>query len=180
MSTFRKALSRLGTFLWNTITGRLPGNRLRKAGLKFLGARLEGNCVVCRRAEILGPEGLTLNSQSSLGAHALIDARGGIRVGRNVTVASHVKLITAKHDLEDPAFRAVLQPIVIEDYAWICTGATVLGGVTVGRGAVVMAGAVVTRDVAPMTVVGGVPARFVKARTVEPTFQDDMRWAFLS
>ncbi|GGC11224.1 hypothetical protein GCM10011494_32460 [Novosphingobium endophyticum] len=52
---------------------------------------------------------------------------------------------------------------MVEDHAWIGSGAIILPGVTIGRGAVVAAGAVVHRDVAPLTVVGGVPARFLRA-----------------
>jgi acetyltransferase-like isoleucine patch superfamily enzyme len=51
---------------------------------------------------------------------------------------------------------------VIGDRVWIGANATVLAGVTIGHGAVVAAGAVVTRDVAPDTVVGGVPARVIR------------------
>ena len=54
------------------------------------------------------------------------------------------------------------EPVTINDGAWICIGATILPGVTIGENAVVAAGAVVTKDVAPDTVVAGVPARFVK------------------
>ncbi|HPU00025.1 MAG TPA: DapH/DapD/GlmU-related protein, partial [Armatimonadota bacterium] len=75
-----------------------------------------------------------------------------------------VHLITAQHDMNDPDFANVLAPIVIEDYVWIGSRATVLPGVRIGRGAVVAAGAVVTRDVAPLTVVGGVPARPIGER----------------
>ena len=59
--------------------------------------------------------------------------------------------------------RALLtKPVVIKRNAWIGAGATVLPGVTVGENAVVAAGAVVSKDVAPNTVVGGVPAKFIK------------------
>ncbi len=166
--------------IWNTSINKIPINSLRKVLLRGLGAKLSSNCVIFRRCEMIKPMGLRVGKSSSIGWFTLVDARGGITIGDNVTVASYCRLVTAKHDIEDPMFTAIEEPIVIEDYAWICTGATILGGVTIGRGAVVMAGAVVTKDVPPMTVVGGVPARFVKERKTEPVFEDDMKWAWLN
>ena len=63
------------------------------------------------------------------------------------------------------------EPIVIGDRVWIGMNATVLGGVTIGEGAVVAAGSVVTKDVPPFTVVGGVPARPIKDRERELTYR---------
>ena len=71
-----------------------------------------------------------------------------------------VKLLTSNHELD--TLLTVNAPIVLEDEVWIGAGSIVLPGVRVGRGAVVAAGAVVTRDVAPYTVVGGIPARKIK------------------
>ena len=58
----------------------------------------------------------------------------------------------------------VKKSVHIDDYVWIASRATVLPGVNLGRGAVVACGAVVSRDVAPMTVVGGVPAKYMSDR----------------
>lgn len=99
-----------------------------------------------------------------------------ITIGSNVLIAPGVQLNTSSHPVAlqarltpnwtpgSPQYfcRTRALPIVIGDGCWIGAGAIVLGGVTIGDGAVVAAGAVVTRDVAPMTVVGGVPARFIK------------------
>ena len=68
----------------------------------------------------------------------------------------------------DPAFRRrqiIAAPIAIERGVWLCTGATVLHGVTVGEDSVVAAGAVVTRDVPAGVVIGGVPARVLRSVT---------------
>ncbi|HEU5439754.1 MAG TPA: acyltransferase, partial [Ktedonobacterales bacterium] len=81
--------------------------------------------------------------------------------------SSGVWLVTGTHDMNDPDFRDEYKAIVIDDYAWIGSRATILAGVTIGRGAVVMAGAVVTRDVPPFAVVGGVPAKVVGERKLK-------------
>lgn len=70
---------------------------------------------------------------------------------------------TLNHPL-DPGLRSSLdpEPIHLEDDVWIGSGAVVLPGVTIGEGSVVAAGAVVSKDVPPMTIVGGVPAKPIK------------------
>jgi acetyltransferase-like isoleucine patch superfamily enzyme len=118
------------------------------------------------------------NQKVSIGSHTIINwdcmlyTTGGIIIGENVSISAGVWLVTGSHDMNHPSFIDTYKPIVIEDYAWIGMRATILGGVTIGKGAVVMAGAVVTRDVPPYTVVGGVPARVVTQRELrDPTFQ---------
>ncbi len=93
-----------------------------------------------------------------------------IEIGDHVTI-SH-RCIIASHmatDVETPLqklYPPEAQPVRIRDGAWICVGAILLPGVTVGENAVVAAGAVVTRDVPPSTLVAGVPARTVKVLPV--------------
>ncbi|WP_407650310.1 DapH/DapD/GlmU-related protein [Cellulomonas edaphi] len=76
-----------------------------------------------------------------------------------------------EHDPQDAGFRATGAPVVIEDRAYVASRATVLPGVTIGEGAVVAAGAVVVRDVAPYTIVGGVPAREIGTRSRDLTYE---------
>ncbi|MFF8762956.1 sugar O-acetyltransferase [Nocardiopsis dassonvillei] len=91
--------------------------------------------------------------------------RGGIRLGSRVMIAPRASLITGGHPLPLAERREYLSfaPIVIEDDVWIGAAAVVTQGVTVGAGSVVAAGAVVTRDVPARTLVGGVPARVIRA-----------------
>jgi acetyltransferase-like isoleucine patch superfamily enzyme len=85
--------------------------------------------------------------------------QGGITLGDDCLIGHNVVIATLNHDL-DPAERAttIPRPVVVGERTWIGAHATLLPGVTIGEGAVVAAGAVVTRDVPPRTVVGGVPA----------------------
>ena len=76
-------------------------------------------------------------------------------------------LCTASHDIADPGRRLVTAPIRLARSSWVCAGVFVHPGVTIGEGAVVGARAVVTKDVAPWTVVAGNPAKFLKARVMD-------------
>jgi maltose O-acetyltransferase len=93
-------------------------------------------------------------------------------IGSNVPIASGVRMITRKHGLAD-VVRPMAEkgynnaPIVIEDDVWIGFNAVILPGVTIGESSIVGAGAVVTKDIAPYSIVGGVPARLIRKRTVE-------------
>ncbi|KAH7466001.1 hypothetical protein KRP22_014984 [Phytophthora ramorum] len=92
-----------------------------------------------------------------------------ITIGDRVLIAPNVQLYTASHPL-DPEVRSsgieVGKPITIEDDVWIGGNAVVVPGVTIGRGSVIGAGSVVTKDVPPMCVYAGNPAKFIKK--IEP------------
>ncbi len=116
--------------------------------------------------------GISIGEHSVIDRDCVLDGRGGIEIGHNVNLAPEVMLLTAYHDPDDlEHFGGVEKPIVVEDYAWIATRAMVLPGVHIGRGAVVGAGSVVTKNVAAGTIVAGNPARFIRDRKGEPTYQ---------
>ena len=88
-----------------------------------------------------------------------------ITIGDEVLIGPNVSLITSGHPVAPSQRLAALvgKPITIEDDVWIGAGATVIGGVTVGARSVVAAGSVVTRDVAPDSLVGGNPAVLIRS-----------------
>lgn len=88
---------------------------------------------------------------------------GGITIEDDVFIAPKVSILSEGHptSLVD-RHSLVPKAIHIKKNAWIGAGATILPGVTIGENAVVAAGAVVSSDVAPNTIVGGVPAKFIK------------------
>ncbi|MDE7327950.1 MAG: sugar O-acetyltransferase [Lachnospiraceae bacterium] len=90
--------------------------------------------------------------------------QGGIEIGDSALIGHNVVLATINHDLNPRENRKNhYAPIKIGTHVWIGSNATILPGVTIGDYAVVAAGAVVARDVPAMTVVGGVPAKKIKA-----------------
>ncbi len=109
---------------------------------------------------IYHPEHLALGSQIDIGEYTHIRASGGVTIGDRVLIAASAVITSREHPVPLPRYGVTTDaPVVIEDDVWIGAGAIVLPGVTVGRGAIVGAGAVVTANVAPFTIVGGVPAR---------------------
>ena len=89
--------------------------------------------------------------------------QGGIYIGDNVLIGHNVVLATLNHN-ENPQKRGNLipSPIIIGNDVWIGSSVTVIPGVTIGDGAIIAAGAVVTKDIAKNTVVGGIPARYIR------------------
>lgn len=152
------------TLLGNIIINKIPSRHIRKWFYLFMGAKIGRNTVICRRAEVLFPKGLQLADNVSIGWFVDLDARGGIYVDHDTNISSHTKFITGSHDIDDPKYSASFLPIYIGHHCWVSTGAIILQGVKIGDGAVVAAGAVVTKDVPPYTVVGGVPAKCIKQR----------------
>lgn len=97
-------------------------------------------------------------------------------IGNEVMFGPHVTITTAGHPLHPDQRSTASQfssRVVIEDRVWVGANVTILPGITVGYGSVVAAGAVVTANVAPMTIVGGVPARIIRAIS-----EDDREWAW--
>ena len=112
---------------------------------------------------------ITIGERSWLGPYCVIYGNGGVDIGRDVMIAAHTLITSVGHEhesLDVPMMNQPLRlaPVRIEDDVWIGARCTLLPGITVGRGAIVGAGSVVTRDVAPWAIVGGVPARVVGQR----------------
>ncbi|MGE8339512.1 MAG: DapH/DapD/GlmU-related protein, partial [Flavobacterium sp.] len=90
-------------------------------------------------------------------------ALGGITIEDDVLIGPKVSLVTENHPLDPKERKGLIgKPIHIKKNAWIGANATILPGVTIGENAVVAAGAVVSKDVPDNTIVGGIPAKFIK------------------
>lgn len=128
---------------------------------------------------------LTIGNDVYIGPHALfLCTESQIFIGNKVLFGPHVTIIGGDHRITDVGrfIYDVLdkhpeddQDVHIEDDVWIGTNTTLLKGVTVGRGAVVAAGALVTKDVPPYAIVGGVPAKVLKYRFTPEQIQEHER-----
>ena len=153
----------------------MPGARLICAGmppyLEAAGKIEIGAQSIVREGAILQTYGGTIKigRNCTVNPYCLIQGNGGIEIGDNTLIASHVCMYSANHIFADATqpIRAqgeTRQGIRIGSDVWVGGGVIILDGVTIGDGAVVAAGAVVNRDVAPGEIIAGVPGRAVSSR----------------
>lgn len=160
----RRSFGLFWLYLLNNWISHIPLYWFRHSAYRMSGIKLEAGASIKMGAWIEGFH-ITIGHNSTVGRNALLDGRDQLTIGNNVSISPDVQLITGSHDLNSHDFSPSSGPIVVSDYVWICSRSLVLPGVTIGEGAVVAAGAVVTKDVEPFTVVGGVPAKKLADRS---------------
>jgi maltose O-acetyltransferase len=126
------------------------------------------NVNVENNAHFRSGKQITIGENSGIGAWA--ELYGKIKIGNDVMMASHVSIITKNHRFEKrdiPMWRQGFEDeceVIIEDDVWIGTYVVILPGVTIGKGSIIAAGSVVTRNIEPFSIVGGVPAKKIRMR----------------
>ena len=138
---------------------------IRKIIYKYIfSINVASDSIIYSNCKFYDPWNITIGNNSIINNNIFLDARRKIIIGNNVSISSYSKIYTLEHNIDSPTFEAQGGPVIINDWVFIGSSAIILPGLTLGEGAVVAAGAVVTKDVEPWTVVGGVPAKFIKNR----------------
>jgi acetyltransferase-like isoleucine patch superfamily enzyme len=162
-----------------TLTGWAPSHHFRRFMYRHVfGIRLGKHSIIHWQARFFGPRGIHIGSQCNIGNGCFMDGRSGLIIGNRVATGSEVMIYTLQHDIDSPTFATTGGPVVIEDYVYIGPRAIILPNVHIGCGAVVAAGAVVTHNVPPYAVVGGVPARFLHERRHDLNYWPDFAMPF--
>lgn len=142
-------------------------------------ARFGDHCAIRDHAVFPHCRGkMVFGENVSIGLFSVIDGSGGLTVGDDVRMGPNVIIYTHNHRFEStdvPLFRQGLDyaPVKIEDDVWLGARVTILPGVTIGRGSIIAAGAVVTKDVPPYAIMGGVPAKQIGSRKKDDASPSD-------
>jgi acetyltransferase-like isoleucine patch superfamily enzyme len=173
-----KIQNRMKTVSWEFvvfilhIVGCFPSHHVRRFFYRLAGVKIGSGSTIHTRATFYHPSNITIGRDSLIGEGAVLDGRAPLSIGDHVDMASEVMIYNSQHDLDSDDFHAVSEPVKIEDYVFIGPRAIILPGITIGKGAVVAAGAVVTKDVNPFEIVGGVPAKVIGERkNKEPNYK---------
>jgi maltose O-acetyltransferase len=148
----------------------LVGPRGRALLYKLAGLRIGSGCRFLGRVTFdtsTNPYArLTVGDRVQFGIGCHVSLNAEVVIEDDVTFGHYVRVLTDNHEIGPSERRCgdnIVAPVRVERGAWVCTGAILLPGSTVGRGSIVAAGAVVHGEVPPDTLVGGVPARPIRS-----------------
>jgi acetyltransferase-like isoleucine patch superfamily enzyme len=114
---------------------------------------------------------ISIGHHSVINRRCYLDGRIGIEIGNNVGISPEVYIISLTHDPDDKQFHTAGAKVVIEDRVWIGARAMLMPGVKLSEGCVVGAGSVVTKSFAPYSIVAGVPAKFIRERKRNDSYE---------
>lgn len=126
--------------------------------------RIGGNISIWGPVVILGKDNVSIGRGVSFAGMNHIWGFGGVAIGDDVMIGSHVAISSVTHDSKQNPFNScnLGKEVVIENNVWIGSHAFIDAGVTIGSGSIIGAGSVVLNDVSPKTLVAGVPAKKIK------------------
>lgn len=128
------------------------------------GAKIGDNSIILRSFARRCNKNLQLGNNSSIGSYK-IDLRSPVKIGNNVIISNDSEIITTSHYIDSPEWEHKYYGLEIEDYVWIASNVLILPSCRkIGYGAVIGAGSVVVKDVPPMSVISGNPAKVIKQR----------------
>lgn len=152
-------------YIFNEIINKIPCHDLRLLYCKLLGAQIGKGSRYDLHCYLRDVKQLRIGNYTHINRGCIIAARGGISIGNSVSISFNVSLISDGHNPQSKTFKHESAPIIIDDYVWIGPNVTILKNTHIGEGAVIGANAVVTKDIPPYTIVGGVPAKIIGYRT---------------
>jgi putative colanic acid biosynthesis acetyltransferase WcaF len=172
-SGFDRGRSKLIEALWITMStlfveSRLPGSAHRRLLFRLFGARIGKRAVIKPGVRVKFPWRLSIGDDSWIGEDVWIDNLDQVTIGRDCCVSQGAYLCTGSHDWTSPFFDLIAKPITIGNGAWIAAKASLGPGAAAGDGAVLTMGSVGLSYLEPWGIYQGVPATFVKRRTISP------------
>lgn len=142
---------------------------LKKTLLLTMGAKVGKGVIIYPGVWIIPGRNLIIEDQVDLAKDVLINSSGGVFIGARTLIGYRTQILSANHTIPPkgklfPISGDKFGQIIIKNDVWIGANCLITAGVTIGEGAVIAGGSVVTKDVEPFAIMGGVPAKLIRYR----------------
>lgn len=169
-----------GKAIWlNSIVAHIPSWTIRKGIYKLMGMKIGEGARIGIRTHVSKPENIAIGARSVINQDCLLDGRGGIRIGEDVSISQYSKIITESHISNSATFDTYKKPVEIKDRAWLGMGAMILLGSVVGENSIIGAGCVFKGKGEKNAIMAGNPARHIGTRALEGKYKKDYKAYFI-
>jgi len=151
------------------LSSKLGGNKLRRLITRNIFENQGKNVSIFDNVYFGNGTKISIGDNSGIGPESRLITAERITIGNDVIIGPRAMILTGNHNFSDSNIpinkqKSTALPVVIEDDVWIGANVTILPGIVIGKGAVIGAGSVLTKNVAPLTIVGGNPAKQIGMR----------------
>lgn len=161
----KKYISSFIKYIFRDWIMNMPMRRFRRFCIRRVTKHIGKDVFFGMGVELKGGQRLIeIGDNSVINRNVVLDGRGRLIIGSNVDIGQDTHIWTMEHDPNDIHHTTRTADVIIEDYVWIAARVTILPNVRIGRGAVIGTGSIVTKDVPPMAIVAGVPAKVIGQR----------------
>lgn len=159
-------------YAYNNMISHVPAHWVRKGFLKLFNRNIHPSAKILMHVRILNFWKVEIGARVVINQYCLIDCRRHpVIIEKDVDIGPYTRIWTLGHQPDSADHEVYGSPVIIKDHAWIASGVTVLPGVTIERGAVIGAASVVHKSVPEKHIVAGNPAKFIRLRNNELTYQ---------
>lgn len=166
INRFRNILLEMLVFCLHLV-GHIPSHHVRRWYYRVAGIKIGRGSSIHMGTRFYDPRNIVIGEDTVIGEGAVLDGRDRLVIGNHVALATGVMIFNSQHEINDEFFSPSHHPVIIEDYSFLGPRVVVQPGVKIGKGAIVAAGAVVTKDIPPFAIAGGVPAKIIGERKLK-------------
>ena len=159
----------------NGFVNKIPIWNIRATLYKMMGMKIGKGSRILLGTRIMNPANIVIGERTIVNEDCLLDGRGGLKIGNDVSISIQSMILTGTHDAHSGDFKYYTSKVVIEDNSWLCARSLILPGAHINKAAIIASGCVFRGIAETNGVYGGVPGKKIGER--KGIFQYNLDWA---